>query len=133
MVKFVPAVARVFCLALLGPFLTMFAQNKGDLCNTGQQVVLWNGSASSKRTIKYGVRQGSILGPLLYILLTRDLPKKMTTNIDSAAQATASCYADDSTGVTYAKTWSSRETAMDEIARNLAEYSATNGLYLNAR
>jgi len=102
-----------------------------DYLYGGQQVVLWNGSASSKRTIQYGVRQGSILGPLLYIVLTGDLPKKMTTNIDPAAQATASCYADDSTGVTYAKTWSSTETAMDEIARNLAEYSASNGLYLN--
>ena len=30
--KFVPAVARLFCLALPGSFLTMLAQNKGDLC-----------------------------------------------------------------------------------------------------
>ena len=32
LVKFVPAVARLICLALPGSFLTMFAQNKGDLC-----------------------------------------------------------------------------------------------------
>ena len=32
LVKFVPAVARLFCLALPESFLTMFAQNKGDLC-----------------------------------------------------------------------------------------------------
>ena len=32
LVKFVPAVARLFCLALPGSFLTMFAHNKGDLC-----------------------------------------------------------------------------------------------------
>ena len=32
LVKFVPAVARLFCLALPGSFLDMFAQNKGDLC-----------------------------------------------------------------------------------------------------
>ena len=32
LVKFIPAVARLFCLALPGSFLTMFAQNKGDLC-----------------------------------------------------------------------------------------------------
>ena len=29
--KFVPAVARLFCLALPGSFLDMFAQNKVDL------------------------------------------------------------------------------------------------------
>ena len=32
LVKFVPAVARLFCLALSGSFLNMFAQNKEDLC-----------------------------------------------------------------------------------------------------
>ena len=32
LVKFVPAVARLSCLALPGSFLTMFAQNKGNLC-----------------------------------------------------------------------------------------------------
>ena len=32
LVKFAPAVARLFCLVLPGSFLTMFAQNKGDLC-----------------------------------------------------------------------------------------------------
>ena len=35
LVKFVPAVARLFCLALPGSFLTVFAQNKGDLCTLG--------------------------------------------------------------------------------------------------
>ena len=37
LVKFVPALARLFCLALPGSFLTMFAQNKGDLC-TAEEV-----------------------------------------------------------------------------------------------
>ena len=32
LVKFLPAVARLLCLALPGSFLTMFAQNKVDLC-----------------------------------------------------------------------------------------------------
>ena len=34
LVKFVPAVARLFCLARPGSSLTMFAQNKGDLCTS---------------------------------------------------------------------------------------------------
>ena len=62
-----------------------------------------------------GVRQGSILGPLLYIILTGYLPEIMTGNIDPAAQAAASCYADDSTGVTMSKTWDSNDTAMGDI------------------
>ena len=32
LVKFVPAVAELFCPALPGSFFTMFAQNKVDLC-----------------------------------------------------------------------------------------------------
>ena len=32
LVKFVTAVATLFCLALPGSFLNVFAQNKGDLC-----------------------------------------------------------------------------------------------------
>ena len=49
--KFVPAVATMFCLTLPGSFLTMYAQNKGDLC-TGWHVFLvttscWLGSDSS--------------------------------------------------------------------------------------
>ena len=35
LVKFVPAVARMFCLALPGSFLNVFTQNKGDLCSFG--------------------------------------------------------------------------------------------------
>ena len=49
LVKFVPAVARLVCLALPGSFLTMLAHNKGDLCKLcdvqeGQicNVHLWN-------------------------------------------------------------------------------------------
>ena len=55
----------------------------------------------------------------------------MTSNIDPAAQAEASCYADDSTGVTMSKTWDSTDTAMGDIETNLAQYAACNGLYLN--
>ena len=98
----------------------------------GQQTVIWNSSASKKLHIKIGVRQGSILEALLYIILTGDLPKIMNNNVDpAAAQATASCYADDSTGVTMSKSLDSTDMAMQEIATNLADYSACNGLYLN--
>ena len=102
-----------------------------DYLTGGHQTVIWNGSASKRLLLKYGVRQGSILGPLLYIILTGDLPEIMTSNIGPAAQAAASCYADDSTGVSMSKTWDNTDTAMEEIATNVAEYSACNGLYLN--
>ena len=102
-----------------------------DYLSDGQQTVVWNGSTSKRNLIKYGVRQGSILGPLLYIILTSDLPKTMTSNVDKEAQAAASCYADDSTGIAMSRSWDCTDKAMSKIAANLAEYSVCNGLYLN--
>ena len=102
-----------------------------DYLSDGQQTVVWNGSTSKRNTVKYGVRQGSILGPLLYIILTSDLPKTMTNNVDKEAQAAASCYADDSTGIAMSRSWECTDKALSEIAANLSEYSVCNGLYLN--
>ena len=47
------------------------------------------------------------------------------------ARALASCYADDSTAVSISKCWKDIDKAMDRVASNLAQYSATVGLYLN--
>ena len=102
-----------------------------DYLTDGEQTVIWNGAASEKRQILYGVRQGSILGPLLYIILTGDLPDVMCSNTGPAAKALASCYADDSTGVSMSKSWNETDKAMEKVASNLAEYSSSVGLYLN--
>ena len=74
-----------------------------DYLTGAEQRVLWNGEVSEKRQILYGVRQGSILGPLLFIILTSDLPGTMCSNIDPGATAMASCYADDLSGVSISK------------------------------
>ena len=102
-----------------------------DYLTGAEQRVLWNGEASEKRQILYGVRQGSILGPLLFIILTSDLPGTMCSNIDPGATAMASCYADDSSGVSISKCWEDTDKAMEKVASNLAQYSASVGLYLN--
>ncbi|CAB4041675.1 Hypothetical predicted protein, partial [Paramuricea clavata] len=54
-----------------------------------KQVVRLGGKMSSEVVMKYGVPQGSILGPLFFILFINDLPLHVTSQID--------LYADDTT------------------------------------
>ena len=103
----------------------------GDYLLDGRQKVVWNGQTSKTNLIKFGVRQGSILGPLLYILLTGDLPRIVTDNIEPEAQAAVKLYADDTSSVIFAKTWEQTDKAMTTIAENLDRYADDNGLHLN--
>ena len=56
--------------------------------NNRSQQCLVNGQLSSPKTITCGVPQGSILGPLLFLLYINDIP-------DSLSHSTPSLYADD--------------------------------------
>ena len=54
------------------------------------QQVAYNGQLSSKRSVQYGVPQGSVLGPLLFVLYTAELH-----NIVAAHDLRLHQYADD--------------------------------------
>ena len=56
------------------------------------QVVSVNGKLSNAAEINYGVPQGSILGPLLFLLFINDLPLMLSDNIYCT-----DLYADDTT------------------------------------
>lgn len=82
-------------------------------------------SISSPTPISHGVPQGSIVGPLLFILFINDLPLSTTSNIDM--------YADDST--LYAKGRSVNELS-DELTSALDSvhnWCLSNGMVINIK
>ena len=58
--------------------------------NRRKQFTIVNGNVSTKVPIKFGIPQGSVLGPTLFVLFTNDLPSKVT-------EGTVYMYANDTT------------------------------------
>lgn len=77
---------KLEAFGITGPTLLLL---RSYLCNRTQKVVISNAYSSTKLT-NIGVPQGSILGPLLFLLYINDLPKSLSSS---------SCilYADDTT------------------------------------
>ena len=63
------------------------------LSDRHQRVVL-NGQSSKWSHIKAGVPQGSILGPLLFLVYINDLPKVLTTSAKHFADDTSLVFSD---------------------------------------
>ena len=93
------------------------------------QKVLWNDTLSAKLPVSYGVPQGSILGPILFIVMIADMPKRVLGNMGNAK---TTGYADDSTVYTHAKNAKLMKKELEILANRMTSYCQSSGLILNS-
>ena len=90
------------------------------------QFVTIDGLDSDAKSIKHGVPQGSILGPLLFIIYINDLP-----NISELVKIVL--YADDANIIITGKNITEVSQKLKEICNKLIEWVDVNGLRLNLK
>ena len=94
--------------------------------NNRKQYVSISNKKSSLQHVKYGVPQGSILGPLLFIIYINDIPE-----IDKFAKFIL--YADDANIIITGKNMAEIEERIASLSFNLVRWVNSNGLMLNLK
>ena len=95
-----------------------------DYLTDRQQRVLANGRLSTYQTITQGVPQGSVLGPLFYIVYANDL-SKIFKNCKFAL------YADDTVLYVSHRNFDIAVNKMQDDTDSLSRWCATNGIMVN--
>ena len=96
------------------------------IAHTKIKYVALNGKTSSTLDMIYGVPQGSILGPLLFVIYINDMP-----NICKLSKFIL--YADDANIIITGKNITEIEKSFEELAKNLEKWVNANGLVLNLK
>ena len=100
-------------------WLTSYLSNR-------EQYVSINGKDSTRAKIKHGVPQGSILGPLLFIIYINDIP-----NISKVAKFIL--YADDANIIITGESMTDIKNNLSVLSQNLVAWVNFNGLALNLK
>jgi hypothetical protein len=95
-----------------------------DYLRERKQYVSYNGKQSQTLNITCGVPQGSVLGPLLFIIYTNDLP-------DCINRANTILFADDTTIYTSSSDIQYMYNVMNENLERLTDWFRANKLSLN--
>ena len=105
------------------------------------QAVYVDGFLSNNLSINSGVPQGSILGPLMYIIFTNELPELLHPhdpptgnlfNTDCQSCGSVCCYADDSTFSVFSEDSQDICRALSEKYQIISEFMSNNKLKLNS-
>ena len=94
-----------------------------------KQLVNWNGAYSSTIPVKYGVRQGSVLGPVIFIVYVSRLFDYCLKDLKNASMLG---YCDDTSGIAGAKSPVELHEKTDVILARLTAFSAQREIVLNA-
>jgi hypothetical protein len=91
----------------------------------GEQCVDWEGERSKFVKVRFGVRQGSILGPILFLLHTADMAATVGPKLNVT-------YAHNSNVWAVANSLSKLKDKLEELVGKFATWARTNGLIMNA-
>ena len=90
----------------------------------------WLESCMTGRSpLSHGVAQGSILGPLLFLVMVADIPKYVTSGTPKAKMM---CYADDSTLYHSAESKELLKSDLELMSKKIFRYCNDNGLVINS-
>lgn len=96
--------------------------------NDRSQKVLWNDLISKSCPISHGVPQGSILGPILFLVMVADMQKFVIGNMPNANMTS---YAEDSTFHVHAKNFDLLTDDLERLSALMISYCQSAGLVLN--
>jgi hypothetical protein len=97
------------------------------LLTNAKQRVVWGGQVSDIVDVEYGVRQGSLLGPMRYLLHVFDLPLALEIRESDGDSA----YADDTAVWVSAEDIEEAQRELQRLANAMAKFTKDNGLALN--
>ena len=89
-----------------------------------QQIVQFKGKLSHQAEIQTGVPQGSILGPLLFIMFMNDMPLNVSASVDM--------YADDYIITATGKTTQAVEVKLNKDLHKISKWCEENKMVINA-